>query len=74
MEQSFCKLETEKAEVAKMGFNSIVVETANTLKAEFPVSKTYQLPLTDLFAFNLSFSQLPNLLFYNTPQPFLLYS
>ena len=54
-----------------MGSIPTVVETANILEVEFPVSKACQLPLTNLFVFDLSFSQLPNLLFYNTPQPSL---
>jgi len=66
MEQSFCELEAEEAEVAKMGFNSTVVETANTLVVESLSLMAYLLPLADLFFFNSSFSQLPDLFFYNT--------
>jgi len=55
-----------------MGSIPTVVETANTLGVESPVSEAHWLPLTDLFAFNLSFFQLSDLLSYNTPQPFLL--
>jgi len=71
VEQSLYKLETEETEVAKMGFNPTVVEIADTLVVGSLVSEACQLLLTDLFAFNLSFSQLPDLLFYNTPQLFL---
>ena len=55
VEQSFCKLKTEETKVAKMGSNLIIVETADTLKVESPVFKAYQLPLTNLFVFDLSF-------------------
>jgi len=41
--------------VAKTGSIPAAVETTNTLGVESPVFKTHQLPLTDLFAFNLSF-------------------
>ena len=71
VEQSLYKLKTEEAKVAKMGSIPTAVETTDILGVESPVFKAYQLPLTDLFAFNLSFFQLPNLLSYNTPQPFL---
>jgi len=74
VEQGLYKLETKEVEVAKMGSNPSVVETVDTLGAESPVFKAHQLSLTDPFAFNLSFSQLSDLLFYNTPQPFLLHS
>ena len=55
VEQGLCKLETKETKVAKTGFNPIIVETVNTLKMESPVFKTYQLPLTNLFTFNLFF-------------------
>jgi len=67
VEQSLCELETEETEVAKMGFNLTVVETANILEVEFSVFKACQLSLTNLFTFDLFFFQLPDLLFYNTP-------
>ena len=73
VEQSLYKLETEEAEVAKTGSNSTMVEIANTLVTKSPVFETHQLPSTNPFAFNLSFSQLPDLLFYNTPQLSLLH-
>ena len=73
VKQSFCELETKEAEVAKMDSIPTVVETANTLKVESSISKAHQLPLADPFAFNLFFFQLPDLLFYDTPQPFLLH-
>ena len=57
--------------MAKIGSNLTVVETVDILKVESPVFKAYQLPLINPFAFDLSFSQLPDLLFYDTPQPFL---
>ena len=41
VKQSLCKLETEETEVAKMGSNLTVVETANTLKVESSISETY---------------------------------
>ena len=41
VEQSLCELETEETEVAKMGFNLTVVETADTLGVESLVSKAY---------------------------------
>ena len=66
MEQGFCKLETEEAEVAKMGSIPTVVETTGTPEVVFPVFEVYWLPLTDLFAFNLSFFQLPDLFSCNT--------
>jgi len=56
MEQSLCKLKTEEA---KMGFIPTIEETTDILVV-------YLLPLVDLFAFNSSFFQLPDLLFYNT--------
>jgi len=67
VEQSLCKLETKETEVAKMGSNPTVVETANTLVVESLSPTAYLLPLADPFFFNFSFSQLPDLLFYNTP-------
>jgi len=41
VEQSLCKLETKEVEVAKMGFNPIIVETANTLGTESLISKAH---------------------------------
>ena len=66
MEQSLCELEAEEAEVAKMGSNPTVVETANTLVVESLSPTAYPLLLADPFSFDSSFFQLPNLLFYNT--------
>ena len=63
MKQSLCEL---KAEEAKMGSNPTKVETTDILGVESLVSEAHQLLLTDLFVFGLSFSQLPDLLFYNT--------
>ena len=71
MEQSLCELKAEEAEVAKTGSILTAVEITDILGVESPVSKAHQLLLTNLFAFNLSFSQLPDLFFYNTPQSFL---
>jgi len=73
MKQSLCKLKAEETEVAKTGSIPTAVKTTNTLGVESPVFKTYQLPLTNPFTFNFSFSQLLNLLFYNTPQFYLLH-
>ena len=72
MEQSLCELKAEETEVAKMGFNPTVVETADTLVVESLL--VHLLSLADLFLFDSFFFQLPDLLFYNTPQPFLLHS
>ena len=66
VKQSLCELETEEAVVAKTGFNLTVVETVDTLVVESLSLIAYLLSLTDFF-FNSSFSQLPDLLFYNTP-------
>ena len=41
MEQSFYKLETEKAEVAKTGSIPTAIETTNILRVESPIFKTY---------------------------------
>jgi len=41
VEQSLCKLETEKAEVAKTGFIPTAVETTNILEVESSVFKTH---------------------------------
>jgi len=49
-----------------MGSNSAEVETADTLVVEFLSLAVHLLLLADLFLFNSSFSQLPDLLFYNT--------
>ena len=56
VEQNLHELEAEKAEVAKTGSNLSVVETINILEMVSPVSEVHQLPLTDLFVFNFSFS------------------
>ena len=56
-----------------MGSNPTVVEIVNTLVVESLSLTACLLPLTNLFFFNSSFSQLPDLLFYNTPQPSLLH-
>ena len=72
VEQSLYELETEEAEVVKMGSILTVVETTNTPEVVSSAFMVYWLPLTNLFAFNFSFSQLPDLFFYNTPQLFLL--
>ena len=55
VKQSFYELEAKEAEVAKTNSILTVVETADTLGVEFSVFEAYQLPLTDLFIFNLSF-------------------
>ena len=68
VEQSLYELETEEA---KMGSIPTIVETVNILVVESLSLEVYPLPLADLFFFNSSFFQLPNLLFYNTPQFFL---
>ena len=41
VEQSFCKLETEEIEVAKMGSNPTVMETADILEVGSFVFKAY---------------------------------
>jgi len=66
VEQSLCELETEEAEVAKMGSIPAVVETAYILIVESLSSAVYLLPLADPFFFDFSFFQLLDLLFYNT--------
>jgi len=38
-----------------MGFIPTAVKTTDILEVESPVFETHQLPLTDLFAFNLFF-------------------
>jgi len=63
VEQSLCELEAEEA---KMGSIPTVVETAYTLVVESLSPTAHLLPLADLFLFNSSFFQLPDLLFYNT--------
>ena len=55
VKQSLCGLKTKKAKMAKMGFNPTVVETAYILIIEFLSLTAHLLPLTNLFAFNLSF-------------------
>jgi len=74
MEQSLCELEAEEVEVAKTGSISTAVETVYTPVVESLSPVVYLSLLVDLFSFNSSFSQLPDLLFYNTPQLSLLYS
>ena len=56
VEQSLCELKAEEAEVAKMGFIPTAVETIDTPKIVSLVSKVHQLPLTNPFTFNFSFS------------------
>jgi len=68
VEQSLYKLETEEVKISS---NPIIVETADTWVVESLSLMAYLLSLTDPFFFNSSFSQLPDLLFYNTPQLFL---
>ena len=65
IKQGLCKLETKEAEVAKMGSNPTVVETAYTSVVESLSLVVHPLLLANPFAFNLSFFQLPDLLFYN---------
>ena len=57
-----------------MGSIPTVVETTDKGVVDCLVLIAYLLPLADLFFFNSSFFQLPDLLFYNTPQFFLLCS
>jgi len=71
VKQGLYKLEVEEA---KMGSNPIEVETADILVIESLSLAVYLLLLADPFFFNSSFFQLPDLLFYNTLQPFLLHS
>ena len=52
MEQSLCEL---KAEEAKMGSNSTVMETANILVMESLSLAVHLLPLTNLFFFSFFF-------------------
>jgi len=73
VEQSLCKLETEEVVVAKMGSILTEVEIANTLVVESLPLMACLLPLADLFFFDSSFFQLPDLLFYDTPQLSLLH-
>jgi len=65
MEQSLCELKAEEVKVVKMGSIPTEVETADTLVVESLSLTAHLLPLADSFFFNSSFSQLPNLLFYN---------
>jgi len=51
VEQGLCELEAEEAEVAKMGSNPTVVETANTLVVESLSPTAYPLLLADPFFF-----------------------
>ena len=66
VEQSLCELEAEEVEVAKMGSIPTVVETVYILVVESLSLMACTSPLADLFFFNSSFSQLLDLLFYNT--------
>ena len=50
-----------------MGSNPAVVETADTPVVESLSLVVHLLLLADLFLFNSSFFQLPDLLFYDTP-------
>jgi len=74
VKQGLHKLETEEAEVAKTGSIPTVVETAHIPVVESLSPVVHPLLLADSFFLNSSFFQLPNLLFYNTPQPFSLHS
>jgi len=65
VEQGLCKLEAEEVVVAKTGSIPTEVETADTPVVESLSLTVHPLPLTDLFFFDFSFSQLPDLLFYN---------
>jgi len=65
VEQGLCKLEAEEVVVAKMGSIPTEVEIADTLVVESLPLTACLLPLADLFFFDFSFSQLPDLLFYN---------
>jgi len=56
VEQGLCKLKAKEVEVAKMGFIPTAVETIDTPKIVSLVSKVHQLPLTNPFTFNFSFS------------------
>ena len=67
VEYNFSELETAEA---KMDSNPTIVETADTQAVKSLSLIIHLLPLTDSF-FNPSFSLLPDLLFYNTPQLFL---
>jgi len=67
VEQDLCELEAEEIEVAKMGSNPAEVETADTLVVGSLSPTAHPLLLADPFFFDFSFSQLPDLLFYNTP-------
>ena len=49
-----------------MGSNPAEVETVDILVVESLSLVVHLLPLADLFLFDSSFFQLPNLLFYNT--------
>ena len=65
VKQGLCKLEAKEVEVAKMGSNPAVVETAYILVVKSLSLAVCLLLLTDLFLFNFSFFQLSDLLFYN---------
>ena len=52
--------------------HKLKVNKKKEFKVEFiNASNPYLLPLSDFFAFNFSFSILPNVLSDNTPVPFL---
>ena len=66
--QSLYELETKEA---KTGSIPLVEEITDILKIESLSLAVHLLPSVDPFAFSSFFSQLLNLLFYNTPQLFL---
>jgi len=66
VEQGLCELETEEVVVAKMGSIPTEVEIADTPVMESLSLAVHLSLLVDLFFFNSSFFQLPDLLFYNT--------
>ena len=66
MEQSLHKLETEEVVVAKIGSIPTEVETANIPVVKSLSPTAHLLPLVDLFLFDSSFFQLPDLFFYDT--------
>ena len=66
MEQGLCELKTKEVEVAKTGSIPTEVETVDTPVMESLSLTAHLSPLADPFFFNFSFSQLPDLFFYNT--------
>jgi len=65
VKQGFCELEAEEA---KTDSNPTAVETADILVVKSLSLAVYLSFLADLFFFGSSFSQLPDLLFYNISQ------